>query len=289
MPRFIRPTSPSDGLASETATPPWRRHPVRLALGRRYYIVRRHLKWLLGSEKWARVRGAALPHVQFSHASPLMRPLGGVDLQMQRNKVTNLGLACAKLNGIRLEPGETLSYWRLVGPTSARKGYLPGLVLKYGQVTSGTGGGLCQLSNLIYWLTLHTPLQVTERHRHGYDVFPDAGRTQPFGSGATCFYNYGDLMIRNQTDRPFQLHLWLSETHLHGEWLSDRPADRLYEVYEAEHIFRQELWGGYSRHNLLFRHVRGLDGQDYGDEYVAENHALVMYSPLLPGPTRRPN
>ena len=28
-------------------------------------------------------------------------------------------------------------------------------------------------------MTLHTPLTVTERHRHGYDVFPDSDRTQP--------------------------------------------------------------------------------------------------------------
>ena len=46
-----------------------------------------------------------------------------------------------------------------------------------------TGGGLCQLSNLIYWMTLHTPLTITERYRHSYDVFPDSNRTQPFGSG----------------------------------------------------------------------------------------------------------
>ena len=45
------------------------------------------------------------------------------------------------------------------------------------------GGGLCQLSNLIYWMTLHTPLTITERYRHSYDVFPDSNRTQSFGSG----------------------------------------------------------------------------------------------------------
>ena len=39
-------------------------------------------------------------------------------------------------------------------------------------------------------MTLHTPLQVTERYRHSYDVFPDADRKLPFGSGATCAYNY---------------------------------------------------------------------------------------------------
>ena len=58
------------------------------------------------------------------------------------------------------------------------------MLLKNGTVQYGCGGGLCQLSNLIFWMTLHTPLEVKERHRHGYDVFPDSNRTQPFGSGA---------------------------------------------------------------------------------------------------------
>jgi len=34
---------------------------------------------------------------------------------------------------------------------------------------------------------------------HGYDVFPDSDRTQPFGSGATCFYNYGGFVIKINT------------------------------------------------------------------------------------------
>lgn len=77
--------------------------------------------------------------------------------------------------------------------------------------------GLCQLSNLIFWMTLHTPLEVIERHRHGYDVFLDSNRTQSFGSGATCFYPYGDLMIRNPTGEPFQLRLQVGEEYLERE------------------------------------------------------------------------
>ena len=74
------------------------------------------------------------------------------------------------------------------------------------------------MSNLIYWLTLHTPLTVIERHRHDYDVFPDSGRTQPFGSGATCVYNYIDLQIKNNTGQPYQLKLEITGDHLSGEW-----------------------------------------------------------------------
>lgn len=82
------------------------------------------------------------------------------------------------------------------------------------------------MTNLLYWMTLHTPLTVTERWRHGYDVFPDSNRTQPFGSGATCFYNYMDLMVRNDTPDTWRLVLQVTDTHLEGECgpTAPRPA-----------------------------------------------------------------
>lgn len=55
-----------------------------------------------------------------------------------------------------------------------------------------------------------------EQFRHSYDVFPDSNRTQPFGSGATCVYNYRDLMIRNNILRPFQLRVAVMGNNLQG-------------------------------------------------------------------------
>ena len=156
------------------------------------------------------------------------------------------------------------------------------MLLRNGRVVPGVGGGLCQCSNLLYWMTLHTPLTVTERHRHGYDVFPDADRTQPFGSGATCFYNYLDLTIRNDTPDTWRLMLRVTDTHLEGEWRCSAPQTLRYEVYEKEHYFQGEYWGGYTRHNALYRRVLDLKGVLLGDEFVCENHALMMYSPMLP-------
>jgi vancomycin resistance protein VanW len=207
-------------------------------------------------------------------------------MYLQYNKVTNLKIAVSKMNGIIMNPGETFSYWKLIGKPTKRKGYLKGMVLKNGSFKAGTGGGLCQLSNLIYWMTLHTPLTVTERHRHGYDVFPDAGRTQPFGSGATCFFNYIDLMIKNNTDQPFQLQLTVTEKKLTGAWHSDKPPDCRYEIYEKEHQMQSEIWGGYSRHNLIFRKKYDLRGVITEDSFVTENHAVMMYAPLLSEDTK---
>jgi vancomycin resistance protein VanW len=200
---------------------------------------------------------------------------------MQQNKVVNLKLAAARLDGIVLYPGETLSFWRLVGRPTRRRGYLEGMVLCEGRVVPGVGGGLCQLSNLIYWMTLHTELTVVERWRHNYDVFPDTGRTQPFGSGATVSYNYVDLQIRNETGNTYRLHLWLTETDLCGEWRSLRPPSYSFEVYEKEHLITHEHWGGYVRHNLIHRRVHNNLGEQAGDELVTENHAIMMYQPFL--------
>ena len=262
--------------------PPIRRSWLRLRLGKAYYTGKRYLLWCSPKYRWAKIRKEErLPCVQFSHATPLMRHLRGEEMVWQENKVTNLRLASARVNGIVLRPGQTFSYWYLIGRPTARKGYLPGMLLRNGRAVAGVGGGLCQLSNLIFWMTLHTPLTVTERHRHGYDVFPDSDRTQPFGSGATCFYPYGDLMIRNDTADDYQLLVTVGEHDLIGEWRCSAAPECRYEIVERGHEMRAEYWGGYTRHNVLWQQRFDADGVLLDEKPVVRNDAIMMYSPYL--------
>lgn len=265
---------------------PRHRSALRLRAGRMYFTWRRHLAWLINRSTYARTRQpAGLPFRVFEHRTPLLRRLRHVDMQLQYNKITNLNIAAARLDGILVRPGETFSFWRLVGKPSRRKGYLEGMVLHNGTVCAETGGGLCQLSNLVYWMTLHTPLTVVERWRHDYDVFPDADRTQPFGSGATVAYNYVDLQVRNDTGDTYQLKVSVGDEYLCGEWRSEREPDRRYQVYEAGHRITHEPWGGYVRHNVLRRRVLDHNGTPVDDQLITANHALMMYQPMLPGNT----
>jgi vancomycin resistance protein VanW len=221
----------------------------------------------------------------YSHSSPLVRNLRNTDMWMQYNKITNLGIAVDKLDGLVVGPGMVFSFWRQLGKPTKRKGYLPGMVLSRGVVVPGIGGGLCQLSNLIYWMTLHTPLTVLERWRHGYDVFPDADRAQPFGSGATCAYPAVDLRVGNDTGAAFQLLLRITGTHLEGCWASDTEPERRYRIVERDHCFRLEWWGGYTRNNRLYRQVFDIkSGEFTGESLIAENHAAMMYDPLIGAP-----
>lgn len=261
---------------------PVKRSALRNKLGLIYYSFLRYILWITMSSQFANIKQAdPLPYIYFMHKTPLLRKLKDVDMWMQHNKIINLKLAVAKLNGILLPPGKVFSYWKLIGRPSKRKGYVDGMILKSGTFRAGTGGGLCQLSNLIFWMTIHTPLTVTERHRHSYDVFPDSNRTQPFGSGATCFYPHGDLMIRNNTQDTYQLLVWVDDEYLHGQWKASSKPKYRYEIVERNHEMRSEFWGGYSRHNELYQQQFDLENNLLNEQLVVQNSAIMMYEPFI--------
>ena len=260
-------------------------------LGPPYRRVRREWQWRTCAADLDVVVEApdGFEHVIAEHRSPLLRELSGLDMRLQHNKVTNLRLAVATLDGVVVRPGQRLSFWRRVGAPTARRGYVEGLVLIDGRLTAGVGGGLCQLTNLLHWMTLHTPLTVVERWRHSYDVFPDRGRTVPFASGATCAYPSLDLQLENRTVTSYRLSLRVGDRDLEGAWTADMPPTRRYRVYEAAHLITNDGPGVYHRRNVLRRQVLDLAGEVIDDEHVANNEARMCYNPILgAGPVRIP-
>lgn len=95
------------------AMKPVKRSKLRVWLGTRYYRFKRYMEWYLGEDKIAGTRSCdLLPHVISEHQSPLLRQLKDVDMWLQHNKITNLKLAIARIDGLILQPGETFSFWR---------------------------------------------------------------------------------------------------------------------------------------------------------------------------------
>ena len=257
---------------------PIQRSPLRQVLGKEYFILKRKLNWVLGKTKWARQEKKEMDgHSVFKHKSMILRPLKDVDMYLQENKRTNLRIAVKKLNNTLIKPGETFSLWKQVGRPTKSKGYLQGLVLNQGKIEKGTGGGLCQLGNLLFWIFSHSPLSVIERHRLGFDVFPDVNRKVPFGAGATLSYNYIDFQIKNETSNHFQIKLWLDVAYLHGELISVEKLTSTFKIEERNHLMKQQIWGGYTRHNQIFK----IEIDERGEEtesLLVENHAIMMYS-----------
>ena len=260
---------------------PIQRSPLRSLIGKEFFILKRKYKWRFGSNKYCKDKNTtSFTHKVFNHKSLILRPLKDVDMYLQENKRENLKIAIQHLNEIVIKPGETFSFWKLVGRPTKRKGYLEGLVLKSGSIDKDTGGGLCQLGNLLFWIFAHSPITIKERYRHGYDVFPDINRKVPFGAGATLSYNYIDLQVKNETKNSFTIKLWLDKTHLNGELLSRDKIENEYTIEERNHIMKQQIWGGYSRHNQIYQLV-SKGNQIIQEKLIVENHAIMMYTPFI--------
>ena len=152
---------------------PFHRRWYRQLMGREFFILRRKLRWYRSRKIWSDQRGELCPaFLKFQHRSVVLRPLPGVDPTLQLNKRRNLELATARIDQIVIQPGETFSFWKLVGRPTRRKGYLKGLVLRHGLISEGIGGGLCQLGNLLFWMAAHSPLTITETVSYTHLTLP---------------------------------------------------------------------------------------------------------------------
>lgn len=211
------------------------------------------------------------------HQSLLRRRLGNSDPELQENKVKNLRISCPTIDGILIKPGQTFSFWRQIGEATAAKGYHEGMQLSQGEVVRGVGGGLCQLANLLYWMALHTPLEIAERHHHSFDPFPDENRVLPFGSGAGVFYNYVDLRFHNPTDLTFQIRVWLTDDHLKGAIYTDRETLYSYHVVEREHRFYSKDGKNFRENEIWREVVDRRTGNRIAEEMLVKNHAEVKY------------
>ena len=129
------------------------------------------------------------------------------------NRWHNVDLACQRVNGTILLPGEGCSYNELCVPYSQAGGYL-----KAGAYVSGTtqdtwAGGICQLSSTIYYTTLKANLETVERTKHKYDV-----GYLPSGMDATVYSDTLDFKFKNNTDYPIKIETTLTKDSSGRRW-----------------------------------------------------------------------
>lgn len=116
------------------------------------------------------------------------------------NRNENIRLACAKLNGLILQPGETLSYNELLGKRTTQAGYKPAPAYIGTELKEDIGGGICQVSSTLYLSSLFAELHIVERKNHGYPA-----SYIPLGLDATVNWGTTDLKIQNKHDLPVKI------------------------------------------------------------------------------------
>lgn len=242
-------------------------------------ILARKLSDKLKMVRFAQTKSSApLPVVVYRHNSLIRRKLGNTDLALQENKAVNLSLAAPRVNNILIRPGETFSFWKLVGRDDARHGYMEGLTIAHGRPSRGIGGGLCQFTNLIHWMVMHSDLTIVEHHHHdGLDLFPDYNRQIPFGTGTSIVFNYLDYRFRNDSENTYQILVYTDGEYLRGELRAAEPLRCSYHINVRDEYFSREN-GVVYRNGIVERQVIDkTTGNSLRCDIIRRNHARVMY------------
>ena len=112
----------------------------------------------------------------------------------------NLKIALSYMNGIVVMPGETYSYNKNIGDTTASKGYQAAATFKGGTTVNEMGGGICQTVSTLYNTVLMANLEIVERHQHGLPV----GYVPP-SRDATVYSPVLDFKFKNNRETPIKI------------------------------------------------------------------------------------
>ncbi|QAT61239.1 MULTISPECIES: glycopeptide resistance accessory protein VanW [Tissierellales] len=189
-----------------------------------------------------------LPFSIYESKSTLLNEKTGFDMKYQENKVFNLHLAAETVNKILIRPEETFSFWQLVRYAEKYEKYKDGLCVINDNLVTVPGGGLCQLSNMLFWLFLHTPLTIIERHPHKIMTFPYPDPDEPEGIDATVSEGWLDLKVKNETNITFQILISFDDSYIYGRILTDMDTDYKYEITNRDKIF-------YKEHDKIYEQV----------------------------------
>jgi len=253
--------------------------PLTYAISMEKERLKRHIANLFAGVRLAKRKSAErLPALIKKHNSLIRRKFNNVDVHLQENKAKSLGIAAPRVTDLLIRPGETFSFWKLVGRPTRRKGYLDGVTIANGQPVAGLGGGMCQFTNLLHWMILHTELDIAEHHHHnGLDLFPDFKRQIPFGTGTSIVYNYLDYRAKNNSVRTYQLIVYVTDEYLCGEIRCDEALPVKIHIREEDAFFYEQD-GDMRRHNKIYRRVVDkVTGNTISDTLLLENDAKVMY------------
>lgn len=254
------------------------RYPIFYSMAVKKETVKRHIKNYKSNIKFATYKqDKALPNVVHQYSSYLIKEGKDIDPTLQYNKSFNIGLSASKINKVIIRPGETFSFWNLVGKIDKKRGYRDGRVIINNKVQAGLGGGLCNLANTLNLLIMHSPLEVTELHTHSDALSPDHGKRVPFGTGTSISYNYVDYRFENTTNQNVQILIWVENNYLNAELRSEKPFDYKYELSEENHHFTK-INGKFYRKSKVYKNtVNPSDNKIIDKQLVYDNKSRVMF------------
>jgi vancomycin resistance protein YoaR len=120
----------------------------------------------------------------------------------------NISTGSGQFDGVVILPGQTFSFWDLLGPVTVERGYAyAGAIINNRSDENVIGGGLCQVSTTMFNAVAKLGYEIVERHAHGYLI-----DRYPLGLDAAVFEPGVDLKWKNDTTAPVFLWSWNDAT-----------------------------------------------------------------------------
>ncbi len=114
----------------------------------------------------------------------------------EAGRIHNVQLVAHLLDRHLIAPGAEFSFNQATGDRSAAKGFVEAPVIINGEVTTGLGGGVCQVSTTVFNAAYEAGLPITARTNHALYI-----SHYPQGRDATVNYPDVDLKFVNNTGR----------------------------------------------------------------------------------------
>lgn len=158
-------------------------------------------------------------NISFSHSITIKQEIK--PSEFFENKIYNLKQAAQLINAFWIPQHSIFSFWKIIG--NPNKNFKAGRTILNGQIKHEIGGGICQISGIIHYLSLLAGLKIIERHAHSMDIYTEASRFAPLGTDATVVYGSKDLRIQNNFSTPIRFQLFVADNYLFARLESQSP------------------------------------------------------------------
>ena len=125
------------------------------------------------------------------------------------NRIHNVQLVAHLIDGKLIAPGATFSFNDATGARTAAKGFLEAPVIINGELSTGLGGGVCQVSTTVFNAAYEAGLPITARTNHALYI-----SHYPLGRDATVDYPDVDLKFVNDTKHWLLLRTFVGSSSL---------------------------------------------------------------------------
>ncbi|HLM36764.1 MAG TPA: VanW family protein [Gaiellaceae bacterium] len=125
------------------------------------------------------------------------------------NRIHNVQLVARLVDRKLIAPGSTFSFNQTTGARTADKGFLEAPVIINGELSTGLGGGVCQVSTTVFNAAYEAGLKITSRTNHALYI-----SHYPQGRDATVNYPDVDLQFVNDTGHWLLLRTFVGSSSL---------------------------------------------------------------------------